>query len=94
MSIEKYQDLVEHAIGSVAILQKHEIKVVNAQLLKMFGCRHGKEMVDHPFLEFVATEDRGLVSRTCLDNKNDEACPYHFEFKALRCDGKTFDAQL
>lgn len=94
MSIEKYQDLIEDAGDGIAILQKHEIKVVNAQFLKMFGCRHKEEMVDHPFTEFVAPEHRELINRMCLDGKADEAFPYHWEFKALRRDGKTFDAEL
>ncbi len=94
MGIQNYQDLIENAIDSIAILQKHEIKVVNAQLLKIFGCRHKEEMVDRPFTEFVAPEHRELISRMCFDREDDEAFPYHWEFKALRCDGKTFDAEL
>jgi PAS domain S-box-containing protein len=94
MSIEKYQGLIENAVDSIAILQKHEIKVVNAQLLKIFGCRHKEEMVDHPFMDFVAPEHRELISQMCLDREGNEAFPYHWEFKALRRDGKTFDAKL
>jgi PAS domain S-box-containing protein len=94
MSIEKYQDLIENAVDSIAILQKHEIKVVNAQLLKIFGCRHKDEMVDRPFMEFVAPEHRKLMSRMCFDREGNEAFPYHWGFKALRCDGKTFVAEL
>jgi DNA-binding CsgD family transcriptional regulator len=51
-------------------------------------------MVDHPFTEFVAPEHRELINRMCLDAKEGEEFPYHWEFKALRCDGKTFDAEL
>jgi PAS domain S-box-containing protein len=94
MGREKYLELIENAVDSIAVLQGHEIKVVNAQLLKMFGCRHKKEMLDRPFTEFVSPEDRELMRRMCLDRENDEAFPHHWEFKALRCDGKTFDAEL
>jgi PAS domain S-box-containing protein len=91
---EKYLELIEKAIDSIALLRGCEIKVVNAQLLKMFGCRHKKEMLDHPFTKFVSPEDRDLMSRMCLDSDSDESFPYRWEFKALRCDGKTFDAEL
>jgi PAS domain S-box-containing protein len=94
MDKANYRKLIENAVDSIAVLQGHEIKVVNAQLLKMFGCRHKKEMQDRPFMEFVAPEDRELMSRMCAKNENEEAFPYHWEFKALCCDGKTFDAEL
>jgi PAS domain S-box-containing protein len=94
MAGEKYQELIENALDSIAVLQGHEIKVVNAQLLKMFGCRHKKEMLDRPFTEFVSPEDRELMHKMCLERENSDAFPYHWEFKALRCDGKTFDAEL
>jgi PAS domain S-box-containing protein len=94
MEKEKYRNLIEDTVESIAVLQGREIKVVNAQLLKMFGYRHRKEMLDHPFTEFVAPEDRELMSRMCHDSGNREASPYYVEFKALRSDGKTFDAEL
>lgn len=94
MSSERYQSLIENAIDSIAILQRHEIKVVNAQLLKIFGCRHKEEMVDHPFTEFVAPEHRELISQMCLDSKNNELLSCRCDFKALRLDGNTFDAEL
>jgi PAS domain S-box-containing protein len=94
MDKEKYRNLIEDTVESIAVLQGRDIKVVNAQLLKMFGYRHRKEMLDHPFTEFVAPEDRELMSRMCLDSGNREASPYYVEFKALRSDGKTFDAEL
>jgi PAS domain S-box-containing protein len=94
MGKEKYLELVEKAVDSMAVLQGYEIKVVNARLLKLFGCRHKKEMLDHPFTEFVVPEERELMRRMCFDDENKESFPYHWEFKALRCDGKTFDAEL
>jgi PAS domain S-box-containing protein len=94
MDKANYRKLIENAVDSIVVLQGHEIKVVNAQLLKMFGCRHRKEMLDRPFMEFVAPEDRELMSRMCVKNENEESFPCHLEFKALCCDGKTFDAEL
>ena len=94
MGIENYQDLIENAVDSIAILQRHEIKMVNAQLLRIFGCRHKEEMVDRPFTEFVAPEHRELMSRMCFDPEGDKTFPCHWGFKAQRCDGKTFDAEL
>ena len=94
MGKEKYLELVEKAVDSMAVLQGHEIKVVNARLLKLFGCRYKKEMLNHPFTEFVVPEERELMRRMCFDDENEESFPYHWEFKALRCDGKTFDAEL
>jgi PAS domain S-box-containing protein len=94
MDKQNYRNLIENAVDSIVLLQGHEIKVVNAQLLKLFGCRHKKEMLDRPFTEFVAPEDRKLMSRMCLDCENKEPFPYYWEFKALRCDGKTFDAEI
>ena len=94
MDKTSYRKLIENAVDSIAVLQGHEIKVVNPQLLKMFGCRHKKEMLNHSFTEFVAPEDKQLMCRMCGDRQNVEAFPYHVEFKALCCDGKTFDAEL
>ena len=94
MDKANYRKLIENAVDSIAVLQGHEIKMVNAQLLKMFGCQHKKEMLDRPFMEFVAPEDRELMSRMCVKDENEEAFPYHLEFKALCCDSKTFDAEL
>jgi PAS domain S-box-containing protein len=94
MAIDIYMNLIEKAVDSMALLQGNEIKVVNAQLLKMFGCKHKKEMLDHSFTEFVSPEDRDLMSQMCLDCDSDEMFPHHWEFKALRCDGKAFDAEL
>jgi PAS domain S-box-containing protein len=94
MDKNSYRKLIENAIDSIAVLQGHEIKIVNAQLLKMFGCRHKKEMLNHSFTEFVAPEDRQLICRMCVDRENEETFPYHVEFKALCCDGKKFDAEI
>jgi PAS domain S-box-containing protein len=94
MDKAKYRKLIENAVDGIAVLQGPEIKVVNAPLLKMFGCRNRKEMLDRPFLEFVAPEDRELMSRMCVKDENEEAFPYRWEFKALCRDGKTFDAEL
>jgi len=94
MDKANYRKLIENAVDSIAVLQGYEIKVVNAQLLKMFGCRHRKEMLDRPFMEFVAPEDRELMRRMCVKNENEESFSCHLEFKALCCDGKTFDAEL
>jgi DNA-binding CsgD family transcriptional regulator len=34
------------------------------------------------------------MNRMCLDRQKEEAFPYYWKFKALCCDGKTFDAEL
>lgn len=94
MDRDNYVALIEKAVDSMAVLLGQEIIVVNAQLLKMFACRHKKEMLDHSFTEFVIPEERELMRRMCFDAESEESFPYRWKFKALRCDGKTFDAEL
>ncbi|MGA7143345.1 MAG: LuxR C-terminal-related transcriptional regulator [Desulfobacterales bacterium] len=94
MDKANYRKLISYSLDSIAVLQGLEIKMVNSQLLKMFGCRHKKEMQNHMFTEFVSPEDRPEMNRMCLDRQKEEAFPYYWKFKALCCDGKTFDAEL
>ena len=89
MNKDNYLKLIDNAVDSIAVLQGHEIKLVNTRLVKMFGCRHKREMLDHPFTDFIAPEDREMMSRMCLESENDQTFPYHWEFKALCCGGKT-----
>jgi PAS domain S-box-containing protein len=94
MDKANYRKLIDYSLDSIAVLQGLEIKMVNSQLLKMFGYRHKKEMQNHMFTEFVSPEDRPEMNRMCLDRQKEEAFPYYWKFKALCCDGKTFDAEL
>ena len=94
MDKANYRKLIDYSLDSIAVLQGLEIKMVNSQLLKMFGCRRKKEMQNRMFTEFVSPEDRQVMNQMCLDQQNEETFPYHWKFKALCCDGKTFDAEL
>lgn len=94
MNKDNYMKLIDHAVDSIVVLKGHEIKMVNTKLLTMFGCKHKNEMLDRPFTDFVAPEDREMISRMYLEGDSEQAFPYCWEFKALCCGGKTFDAEL
>ncbi len=94
MSNENYLEQTENSSDSIVIVQDVEIKQINAQLLKMFGCKTDEEMLGRKFTEFAAPEYHDFMLQMGRDREKGKHVPNQYIFKAVRCDGTQFDAEL
>jgi PAS domain S-box-containing protein len=93
-SEERYRSLVEQSIDGIALVQGATIRFANRALVRMFGCQSPEEMIGQNFLTFVALEDRAVMEEKGLDREAGKSVTDYHEFKALRKDGTSFDAEL
>lgn len=92
-SEEKYRSLVQNSIDGIVIADGTEIRFVNSALLNLCGCQSEEEMVGRPFTDFVSPEYRDALVERNRAREQGQSAPTHYEFKALRKDGSTFDAE-
>ncbi len=93
-SEERYRRLVQDSVDGIVVVEGEEIAFVNPTLVRMMGCRRDKEMVGHPFTDFVSREHRRLMAERGRARERGEDVPDRYEFKAMRKDGSEFDAEL
>ncbi len=93
-SEERYRTLVEQSIDGISLFQGTTIRFANRALARMFGCQNPEEMIGQNFLTFVALEDRAVMEKGGLDLEAEKSVTDYHQFKALRKDGTTFDAEL
>ncbi len=93
-SEERYRTLVEQSIDGIALIQGTSIRFANSALARMFGFQSPEEMIGQNFLTFVALEDRAVMEKRGLDREAGKSVTDYHEFKALRKNGTTFDAEL
>jgi PAS domain S-box-containing protein len=70
------------------------IRFVNSALLNMLGCRSEQEMVGRPATDFLRPENQDAMLERNRAREQGQSAPTHYEFKALRKDGSTFDAEV
>lgn len=85
---EKYRTLVDHSQDPVFIVQNGNLAFVNHALLEMTGYQE-PEIMGHPMGDFIAPEDRELVTVRNRDRTIGEPVPEFYEYSLLHADGKT-----
>ncbi len=93
-NMDKYRNLVDYSIDGIAVVQGQDIKFVNSALIKIFGYQDKLEMVGHKFTEFIAPEYKDLMVQMGRNREKGKQALRRYKFKALRNDGKKFDAEI
>ncbi len=89
----KYSALVEHANDGVVIMQDEVFAFTNQAMADLTG--YGvEELHGMPFLNVVAPDDRAMVARRYRSRIAGEEVISAYEFKVLRKNGTTKDAEL
>ncbi|MHA1909111.1 MAG: PAS domain S-box protein, partial [Candidatus Thorarchaeota archaeon] len=82
----KYRTLVENMDNGVAILQEGRISFANTSLCNIMGYTLD-ELLDIPFLSFVAPQDRNIVADYYRKRLAGEEVPKEYDIQALKKDG-------
>ena len=85
-SEEKYRTLVENMDDGVAILLEGRISFANTSLCNIMGYPL-EELVDKPFLSFVAPHDKDIVADYYRKRLAGEEVPNEYDLQAIRKDG-------
>ena len=85
---------MQDSIDGIVIVEGPEIRFVNSALLDMIGCQSEEEMVGRPFTDFVSPEYRETLLERSRDREQGQVVPAHYEFRAMRKDGSTFDVEV
>lgn len=91
---KKHLNQTEASNDGMVVVQDLEVKLVNSQLLKMFGRGKREEMEGHRFANFVSPECRDFIDKIGRDRENGRYVPNRYEFKAIRRNGTSFIAEV
>jgi len=86
-SEKRYRTLFESIQDGVFIVEEGRLSYLNDAFVTMLGYERS-EMIDRPFLEFIAEADRELVRDRYARRLASEDVPDEYEFSVLRKDGK------
>lgn len=87
-SEEKYRSLIENMLDGVCVIQKGNLIFVNNTLAKFVGSTP-KDIINKPFPQFVAPEDRDQVLQRYKDRMEGKNVENEYEFKLLHIDNVT-----
>ncbi len=93
-SEEKYRQLVDHSLVGFYVIQNQVLRFCNQRFIEMFAYRPADEMSGKPVSELLAPESRQLVRAHLERRESGEQEIAHYEFKALKRDGTTFDVEV
>ncbi len=92
-SEERYSAVVNQANDGVIIIQNNTCQFVNTVLGTMLGYAP-EEMLDTPFINYVAPESKALLASRVKARLAGEAVPPVYEARLQRKDGTVIDAEL
>ena len=87
-SEDRYRNLASAAFEGIVISENGRVVDVNKQCLQQFGCQR-EEMIGKELLDFVAPESRALAAAGIRDQRETIV-----EYRLLRLDGSTFEAEV
>ncbi len=86
--------LIEQSPIGIGIVQAGSLTYVNPALLKTFGYDHPDEVLGKPPENFIAPEDRELISESQKDRLDGKALPLSYEVDGLKKNGDRFDLAI
>ena len=89
----RYSAVVNQANDGVTIIQDNLCRFANKVLADMLGYTT-EEVIDTPFINYVAPESKALVAGRVKARLAGEDAPPVYEARLLRKDGTAFDAEL
>jgi PAS domain S-box-containing protein len=89
----RYSAVVNQANDGVTIIQDNMCRFANKVLADMLGYTP-EEVIDTPFINYVAPESKALVAGRVKARLAGEDVPPVYDAKLLRKDGTSFDAEL
>ena len=90
-SERRYRLLIEQSPLGIGILQDGGLTYVNPALLETFGYDHPDEVLGKPPENFIAPEDKELISKSQKDRLDGKALPVSYEVEGLKRNGDRFD---
>ncbi|HOJ52528.1 MAG TPA: PAS domain S-box protein [Syntrophales bacterium] len=85
-SEEKYRQVVENAIEAIFIVQDERIRFCNHATLELTGVSF-EELSHRSFIEFIHSEDRGMVYMNYQKRLQGEEVPSSYEFRIVDAEG-------
>lgn len=89
---EKYTAVVNEAQDAVIIIQEQTVKFANKAAIEMGGYK-SKEIVGHPFMDFVAPEEKQSVYKNYEQRLGGKTLPA-YESKLIKKDGSVLDVEI
>jgi PAS domain S-box-containing protein len=86
VSEEKYRLLIENVNESIVVAQDGMLKFVNSRAVQLLGYSKEEEL-SRPFIEFVHTDDREMVSVNYAKRMKGEELPRSYSFRVVTKDG-------
>ncbi|MFH0816761.1 MAG: PAS domain S-box protein [Methanobacteriota archaeon] len=93
-SEERLKALFHASIDGIGVESKGRFAYVNPSFASMYGFRTVEEIVGKCAGDTIAPEDRERMATYAQARESGEHAPNRYQFKALRKDGSTFDAEI
>jgi PAS domain S-box-containing protein len=93
-SEKKYRQLVDNSLTGIYITQHHVLCFCNQTFAEVFGFDRPEELIGTSVKKLVAPEDWETVDRQVRLRENGRKRTARYEFRAIRRDGSTFEAEV
>ncbi len=90
---EKFRSLVEQSITGIYIIQNGRLVYVNPKCAEIFGYAVDEILSAPSVLDFIAEEDRPLVTENIRRRMSGDVGSLHYTFRGLRADGTVIDVE-
>jgi len=91
---KKYRLLVDNSLAGIYITQNHILRFCNKKFAEIFGYDRPEELVGMSVQNLVSPESWKTVDRQVRLRESGRKRSARYEFRAIRKDGSTFDAEV
>ncbi len=93
-SEKKYRQLVHNSLAGIYITQHHILRFCNQKFAEIFGFDRPEELIGMSVRKLVSPESWPTVERQVGLRENGRKRTARYEFRAIRKDGSSFDAEV